>query len=456
MPNIDVTWVQLDGSVISKAFSFFETDANVQAAFAIRTDALLNGGILFEREGHQLDAHAANWYASVWSQWCRDVVRSIWCIGFCPVRWVEDPVYYRRPVVVNLELCDIFYRVDVDNQTEFVYMPKNRVDGNDLLQLSGVSPENALQHIITIAPDPPSPNGELRSIMALLAQDLAYELHLQQCDIAANLARANPVVVSEKQQLPFDPEKLTAPTVPGYASQSSNGGTDMNAQTTLERRQYVALQVASAFANGDWSDLDTFRRQMTEARINNASAEQMYLADGRKYVNTHMAESPGDMVIQFRNARMERVFTLLGVPPAMITARTALGTQSGAAHASMMIFENAQRHLQHFLLNHMKQLYSAMFSEHHTVQSAVNDLKNKKVLNKHRVQTQADVTITMPSLPSQELLEILYMNGTLKYEAYCHYMGATHSIPEEYFNKTSQLKQIQQYLHPTANKAPGK
>jgi hypothetical protein len=93
--------------------------------------------------------------------------------------------------------------------------------------------------------------------------------------------------------------------------------------------------------------------------------EQVYLSEGRKYVKHTIPEGPG--VIKVQQARMERVFTLLLVPLAMVTQTSSVGGKRSMNENVLLLFNNARKLMKQKLINYMHSMFALIYEQHYTM-----------------------------------------------------------------------------------------
>jgi len=80
-----------------------------------------------------------------------------------------------------------------------------------------------------------------------------------------------------------------------------------------EMRRYAYKQNLSLYGTDAAERIDKATKMWIE-KMKQQDIEEYPLANGRKYVPHTLPESPDELFINFRNARMERVFNCFGIP----------------------------------------------------------------------------------------------------------------------------------------------
>lgn len=441
---------QLNYQSIVDLLTFFDTDINVRTAFNIRMDALLAGSILFVKKKNERkfstfadssSIDSENWYAQTYSQFCREVVRMLWTVGFCPCTFVPDAAYVARPIVLSVEHVDILYRNDAYGQPQFLYYEKDELTPTERKPMPNV-------HTFFWPDCIPTRYGELRSYMTALIPDTAYEETLQVCDMMATIVRSNPPLVSEQMLEKYDTENIgdginrnrslrlgggAAPEVP---TESTVDTKNHAVETASEVRQ---VQATLALMNANNTNkLQSIFSNRLDRRYTKVPLPEYKLDTNRHYVKHILAEGPGELMLKAQLQRTERVMTLLGVPMAMLTESSSTKGRRALSESSMQLFNNSQRLLKQQLISYMSQMYSMIYSWKHATEFVVNS-KDDEVISEKEIEEATKVDIMMPGLPTDEQLEQLWMSGALKYEAYKKLMSVKTGIPLDQFEQFQKL-----------------
>lgn len=208
-------------------------------------------------------------------------------------------------------------------------------------------------------------------------------------------------------------------------------------------RQYQVRDTISMLNAHNTDDLGALHKEMQRdfrRKFQSQALPQFYLDNGRHFVNHTLAEGPEELVLKAQLQRTERVLTLLGVPMSMITQSASMNGKRAINENSMMLFNNSQRMLKQQLIGYMQRMYSFIHRRQHAMDALKqsDEDEDAEVLKK-RLKDEADITISMPGLPSDADLDRFWMTGVLKYGVYCDYVAAKHGIARNSFHEKQQL-----------------
>lgn len=466
----DPRFVRLDESEISRALAFFDNDANVKTVFQVTMNSLLSGNISFRHKGDTNNRYHGStddekWQSMVYSELCREIVRHLWAIGFAVVTYVPHPKYGARPVVLNIERTEAYYYLDVFNTPHFRFFERLQFPDSGgsstsdfFLGLGGKIGQSMdinrreIPNIHVFCTDAPANNGALRSRIMLLAPDLLFESHLLSCCMEADRQRANPSLVSEKDPPKSDRDAYTINNAgdvgPRSAVQSSFEG-DGNQPGPLSEAQIRSIQkdvmhldhVGALMQEGmTRGSLDPNTMISRRKLMHGHTVEEIQLETGRKLTHQVVPESPHEMLIKFRNARMERVLALFSVPMGMISQQSSLGSKTSMTENSFIVYLDAQKYLKQLLISYLYEVYHHINDSTFAMDYLVDTIEKKKGKPTVPGLKQAlKCEITMPGLPPEETVERLFLLGVLKYEAYTKFLHDKHAIPGEDFNEKPEL-----------------
>jgi len=199
----DHEWTYVNRAQLLDCSKFFDADPNTITGFNFRMDALLNGGIIFKRKGKTMQGRAKDWMSGEFTRFLRSVVRNRWTAGFAACVWEHDDEFVGRPMVLDLTQVVVRYKLSIFGEPcyRFFHQPRD-----------GFSPEVEIPNVLTFTWDAPDPNGNLRSLVLLLAQDHMFETMLNYYTIVAMKGRAMPVMITEREKEVYDRENIRAPT----------------------------------------------------------------------------------------------------------------------------------------------------------------------------------------------------------------------------------------------------
>lgn len=477
-------FIKLDPELIRKALSLFDQDPVVQTVFNITMNSLLNGNIVFEHpKGNKSsrfseDPEAVRWRSQTYGRLSRQKVRHLYALGWTPVVIRPDPVHVGRPTVLELERCDTYYRLDVYGECTFRYF--ERLDfpytatqnlTRDLFlntHATGMFIEGnrrEIQGVKTFVIDPPTMHGELRSRITLLAPDLLFESFLFSCCWEAERHRANPPIISQKETNKPDSKALTITDAMDFASKIHSvyngdgkqegpireGQLRQYEERTRQAEQVASLMDASAQAN----DLDPRHMLKKRKLVHGTPVSELYMETDRQYVKHTLPESPQDMLLAFRNARIERVMSVFSVPMSMVSQSSSLSSKSSMNENAYLIFMDAQKHLKQMLISFLYEIYRAVYDDTNAADYIIDAIRRRAdddpdadpeesyAEAQETIESGLDsalhVEISMPGLPPESIVERLFLLGLMTYDAYCEFIHAKHAIPLANFNPKPQL-----------------
>lgn len=470
--NHDPRFLRLDDAEIARALAFFDSDANVKTVFHVTMNALLSGNIAFRHKGdtknrYQDSSEHEKWQSMVYCDLCREIVRHLWALGFAVVTYVPDAKYGARPVVMNIERTEVFYFLDVYNTPHFRFFERLQFPDSGgsstsefFLGLGGKMGQGLdinrreIPNVHVFCTDPPSNEGALRSRIMLLAPDVLFESHLLSCCLEADRRRANPSLVSEKDLPKADRDAYmitnagdVGPSTAGRVQSSfegdgSNPAPLSEAQIRSIQRDAMHLDHVGALMKEGMSrgtldpGLMIHRRRLAHGH----SVDEIHLETGRKLTHQLVPESPHEMLIKFRTARMERVMALFSVPMGMMSQQSSMGSKTGMTENLLVIFSDAQKYLKQLLISYMREIYHHIHDATFAMDYLVETIEKKKEKPSLKgLKSALDCEITMPGLPPEHTVEKLFLLGIMKYEAYVKFMHNKHAIPEEDMNTKPEL-----------------
>jgi hypothetical protein len=457
---MDTRYIPLDMDLMSQLFRRYDKDSNIRTVCHIFYSTLFAGGVLFERKDAKLNQAAARWYDATWASWAEEVDRNQSSVGFAACSFTPHNEYVGVPTCIDLTTCMVLYRKDVFNRPHFVFFECltgfNNPMGflaarNSMKGVTGVfgSMYRYIPNVVVYYETEPTSAGEIRSRVEVLAPDLDLDETLVVSTKMATISRSNPPLVLESVREPHDPEAIISTVQPlsmmlgdgygptGSSSSSSSSSMTRAQEEQMERQKYQYAQMLSMMGRTGAEKAEALARQHMRM-IAAQGLREHYLGEGRKYVNHHLAESPDALLIQFRAARMERVFQIFGIPIGMVSQQSSLGGKTNMNENAMMVFMNTQKQKKQQLLNYMYDMYNRIYLVHHTLHVLANTPKGELPQRKTEIP-DTGINIIMTGLPLDEVVKELYIMGALRYEAFVKYMSSKHAIPEEDFNSSCEM-----------------
>jgi len=465
----DPRYVRMDDDTLKRALGLFDNDSNIKTVFQITMNSILSGNIVFRHGGEsnrfQESTEDQRWLSHTYGDLCRDIVRHLWSVGFAPVTYVKHPTYVAKPVVLNLERCETYYYKDIFGEPHFRFFerlefPNTSRYGSDSvsnlflgtgggLGLKVDVNRREIPNVTVFVSDAPTTDGELRSRIMLLAPDLLFEAHLYSCCWEADRHRCNPPVISQKMSKVPDSKNLSITDRLDTNRIRSVYDGDGNQEGEVRAAQIHQLQadrdhmdhVAAFMQQGmESTNLDPSGIIKRRKILHNHSIHEMHLDTDRQYARHVLPESPHDMLINFRNARMERVLALFSVPMSMISQQSSLGGRTSMTENSYIIFLDAQKQLKQLLISYIYEVYRNIYDVMNAYDYVVDTLKNKQTAPSSKgLYDSMHCEVTMPGLPPEVTVERLFLLGLLKHEAFVNFLHDKHAIPVEDFNTDPKL-----------------
>lgn len=425
---------------------FFDSDSCVRTAAEIFYSMLFSGGISFERDEFEMDSASKQWYTTTYLGWAQCVDRYNMCLGFCPCVKQKTDKYVAMPTVLNLDRCIILFRRDVFGFPHFVFFEQ---PDDDLTHEPRYIPD-----VIVYIETAPATSGELISKLRTLAADeRLYSSLLEAAEVAVR-HRCNPLLVLQEDKGKHDPESMLSVLHPAADSvlygdgAAPYQGEDRDAggaagrsynrliQEQEEKRKYDYARAVSILGAGGVAKATEAANRIKEA-LSSREVKEHYLAAHRVLAKQTLAESPDDLLLQFRTARMERIFNLFGIPLGMISQTSSLGTGEKQAQNQEVytVFVHTQRQKRQQLLGYIRDMYDRIYRVHHVLQKMKSTPKGEE----DSLSTDSDVVIQMAGMPEDASVDALFTMGALKYEAFIKFKSDRHGIPLEYFNEECEL-----------------
>ena len=128
----DAEFTGLGAGNIAQLYHMFDNDAYIQSASTIMLNALLNGGISIHHshasQASRNDSFAREQSQSVWGRWARDLMRSIWTVGFAASIVFpadpDDPMSEPEPRILDLTQLDIKFKQDISGRCIWRYFQR--------------------------------------------------------------------------------------------------------------------------------------------------------------------------------------------------------------------------------------------------------------------------------------------------------------------------------------------
>lgn len=426
-------WNELDHVVLSQNLFFYDTDPNVKEAREIRQGSLLNGGIMIRKGKASAKGPWKKWISEQMEHVVVECERQLHANGFVGCSWIPHPHFPGQPVVIDVTQVSVLYHLSPFSIPQCKYYQRG-FDGK-MYEITNVQ---------TFYRDPPDANGNIRSLISRVRSDYVHELALSTLELMAAKNRALPVMITTQQLEKHDSNTLTSPMTRSAneaAKQTDTAGKDASVQN-ITSYEPVMNRMAAFY---DKMRPSTFSMDEADHLQHLICAPYFSghtkLESGRLFVPAPLPEGPGDLHLKFRAVRRERIFTLMGVPIAMVTRETSTGAnkiKDGAQNPhTFIIFENAQQALKHEMLGILYNLFYAIHTP--AMLSVYLEETPEDKWNAQDAIAATEVVIEIPSIPDEDRLNQYYTMGFLKYDAIVKYIGSKHGIPEECFNEEPEI-----------------
>ena len=460
---MDDSYKPLSGEEIQSLLCRYDTDPGIRAATHIHNSSVFSGGVLFEKEskdGSKMTKTAQKWYDSTWTQWGTKIIRQQSALGWCAASFAQHNLYVGIPVALELSAVTILYKLDTFGISHFVFLENtgNKAGSSMFLEMkkhnmlsSHITGQAShlyryIPNVIVYIDQAPDIVGNLNSKIAILSDDIDMDEYLSQAVKTATNLTSNPPLILESIQAKYNADAVVqtiqpmsmlhgdgyTPHLPG-ALNSTNMADGMTRE--MEQKRYEYSKALAMMGSGGISEASSLARQHIQALAQQGQKEY-YIGDGKSYVKQNMAESPAELLLNFRQARLERIFMVFGIPSAMMSEKSSLGGKATMNENAMIVFTNTQKQIKQQLLNYMNDMYTRIYFMHHALHTVIGTPLGQ--LNEELHQGTG-VNIIMSGLPSDDVIIQLYMMGCLKFEAFTKFMAAKHSIPIDDFNDNPLL-----------------
>jgi len=118
----------------------------------------------------------------------------------------------------------------------------------------------------------------------------------------------------------------------------------------------------------------------------------------------------------------------------MVSQQSSQGGKGKLNEGSLVVFDNTQRETKQRLLGYIDNMYSRIYMTHHSLHVLVETplYQLSEEASKHH-----GTEISMSGLPSDDVLNQLYLMGLLKYDRYVAFLASKHSIDIDCFNSSA-------------------
>ena len=480
-------YVQVNADDIDNNISLFETDGEgVGAAFEMLCNSLLAGNILFKTKNgsdnssrFDTDNAANDWRAKVFRDATRRVFLFLKAVKFVAYDAIDDEEnqnkYGRKPVILDPRDLSIFVKRDVYGRINTRVFERMRGTGNmwfSWLGGHGQEPMKELKTVVVFWEMPPLPDGRLSNNMKQIWIDMAFEWYLWRSTIIATDQRSNPLVISEQIEQKVDDNKLFLgnPADNSGAAMSLHLGdgtkpgpiTGGQMQSLLQAAQKVGGPGAVGAGGGSQSSSSSSsssssRAGMSTENMGGYQLRHFKLPPQRQYVKNTLPESPIDSYFAFRTARREAIFQSFGIPYAMVSQQSSLGTKTSMNENAQMSYMDTQKSIKQQLIPLIKDIYRHTLADAHAVDHLRKwvdegdpEKRGEKAIMRHletkTFKDSIDVDVAFPGLPPAEVVEKLFLMKAIKWEAYKSFMHSMYGISYEDFAEGEPPNEIMEEI----------
>jgi hypothetical protein len=439
-------WIELDVKEMLELLDLTDNHPYMKIAMKMDLTDLLAGPIHIQREGKDLSPEAARWNSERWTHWLSHVVRMYVAWGFAFVTFVPHPVFGWEPRELALPpTARVMYRKTLAGKPKYAIMvPKSEID-DDSLPVIGNTDMVFVPNAFAFTQDAPNEQGRLVSVAATVSLVLFAHESMKLITLKAIVQRSNPRIITE-----------ALPEEKGQVDDILNNLQRLRTESkTVTETEDDSIKMARAdhfarLANsmGTRKYQEAVRKYYMPDGSGGMFGERYDLPKGRKYVKASIPEAPPDALPGELHLQ-QVVFMLFTLPPSVIQAESTRGrlTRDTSAenllsqHRMQMRRQGIQLITEYFFI-----LWAQTFRDHRIVNAGLGEPLN--------LAAAMRFTITMPGIPPPEVVDQLYHDGFLKYEALINYKEASYSIPKEFFHRTPQLT-LKEFRGQEPKQAPG-
>jgi hypothetical protein len=439
-----IDFAEIPPNQIHAVDKLYNDESILNTIYNIAVSGLTGGGVIISRDGYQLNDYASRFYAHMWLEFTRKLVLCVWLYGFAPVVFEPHAEFKAIPRILCLTDVSIRIRRTIYSTTEYVFL---RCSGANVssghvtaFSVGPVGHREPVNGVLVLELDPPDAYGNLRSKMVYAWKEhslLAHHLktHLQCVSRMANPPILIDVDLRAKPDVPFNDPTGRNKNGAGDQTAKSPSGTELETRSSKqERKSGQDDEVAGNIVENGFSSFGTIQSTLTQ--IAGSSADYVQRVERGGYGESlKMAGSPQesrhmvDLVLGYE----ERLSALFAVPRSFF-AQFSAGRSANSPDAREM-WRNSQRALKQLICMFLEVVYDHIFIESHKAQSiAMAD----ELLLSYNSDSER-VTITLPGIPPEDVLQSWWISGLLKYESYRGYISAMYGIPITDLHEKQQL-----------------
>lgn len=354
------------------------------------------------------------------------------------------------PIVWDLKQVRQRYRRFVNSATEWRMYDRTK---HNTMTPGSHTEETEIKEFTVLgnsADMPSSGKPEFNSIIEALRRDIdVYTDKINNTRIA-DRRRAEPsgFILTEEKEIKHDDLNVHKPVkvvdATSHRASMTDSGLD-SAPDTVDRARLIHLVNCHGPGSQEVSDAITHRAHEVSLlkRYRTSNERIRTLGSGQSYMAEQMAEAPSD-TLEWANVRLQRVCLQFSLPLRSVTdgdtTSTAKLDMTKASPEQARMFRQSQKALR------------VMFSDWCTkIENFINTpvrteervLKRKTPPSDDETQELIELsscTIVVKGSPLREVVNELYLNGSLKYSYYAQYESHEEEIPLSAFNAKPSIE----------------
>ncbi len=426
MVNSGIQFSSLDIKAIRHCMRALDTECTLKTVSGIVINELLSGGLELYRKGFVLTDQARHFYVNAWSQFVRQLLRSMWSTGIAIVTTEAHEVFKAIPHVLDLSQLAVRFSSDRYGIRHYiVYDPSTNAwtsafDGTFKGASVGAFGQGApLSGLQVFEMDPPHPSGTLQSkVWSLL-----------------------PLVELQYSQLASDSDVLSQRRKPhAFLVESAEYNRYYNAQ--LSQAPGINPSLATLEPGFPYTTADDARSRSRVLGHRTSAASRVIetphyrfqrIDEGLEVVFAPTQEEPRHLEIVL-NIVEERVGAAFGVPRSMFSRTHASLRTATAESAAQTLFKDTLRALKNVIIPIMNTVFLSIYRSDFQRDTALVALSDN-IANEADL-TDASVSWNFPGSPDIDVITQLYREGVLTRRFYIETLSHKYCIPLNQFEPT--------------------
>lgn len=450
----DGKYSQIPQTQIQYALGTFDNQVHIQNATTFLLMSLLAGGVLFARKSFDLLEDKAKLFSELSKRWAKHMWRYLFSLNFAAA--IIDPDRTEGShmpfVCLPLELLEIYVHRDYLGRLHFKYFKPS-------------TPEDMRQEIKNVHTFIRSSSfldmyGNIVSPVTVLIPEFSMLSFKKEQTMAADFARANPVLIFEEPIQKPDPNVVPhLPTTGLYLGDGNNP--HINSTTTTKPIEPMGSNYSGSRIPGMPEIINgNMPAKRKDLKLHDNYSGIMELPPGKQLATGPNIEVP-DNLLEVDTALMEKVYQSFGIPLSLISnaastsgMRNASGNGGGKQASgnnnsnAKMIFQSYLQEMKNFTIGMIETMYAQFYGRHHYEQ--VKTAHKKKYEEKEEKQEyrgpsmeelieECKVEVSIPGIPDEDTLTQLLTMGALKYSYFKSATALRYGIAPEAFNDNLQL-----------------